>query len=459
MNAAHPDERSRVLALLRRFGREATSFQVLERGFRYWFDGDAACVAYVDTGGAWVAAGGPIADSAHAAEVAARFVSAARAARRRACFFATEKPFAEQGGCASIHIGEQPVWDPTAWETVLRESKSLREQVRRARAKGVEVKVLAPEDVAPGAAMRLAIESLIARWIGTRTMAPMGFLVDVQPFKFASERRYFVAQRAGEVVGFLAAVPVYARAGWFFEDLLRDPSAPNGTAELLVDAAMRDCARDDARYVTLGLAPLAGPVHGWLRVARDRLSLLYDFHGLRAFKARLRPQHWEAIHLSHPRGTSSTVALYDSLAAFARGSFARFAVQSALRGPAIVVRVLAVLLVPWTLALAIANTTRWFPSRAVQVAWVVFDVLVAAGLFVLAARWRRWLAHTLAVAITFDAALTLVEAAAFNAPRVRSVLDAVVVAVSCVAPAAAAAILWGALRERRRNGALVAAGS
>src|SRR5690606_21071121 len=59
---ASADPRWRVLELLRRHGWNTTSFQVLERGFAYWFHPDLdACVAYVDTGRAWVAAGAPIA--------------------------------------------------------------------------------------------------------------------------------------------------------------------------------------------------------------------------------------------------------------------------------------------------------------------------------------------------------------------------------------------------------------
>ena len=50
-----PSEATRVLTLLERYGWNATSFQILEPGFRYWFDGDDACVGYVDTGRAWVA--------------------------------------------------------------------------------------------------------------------------------------------------------------------------------------------------------------------------------------------------------------------------------------------------------------------------------------------------------------------------------------------------------------------
>jgi phosphatidylglycerol lysyltransferase len=79
------DDRARVLSLVRRFGWNATSFQVLEPGYRYFFSDGDACVAYVDTGRAWVAAGAPLADDARFADVSAAFVGAGGAATRPAC--------------------------------------------------------------------------------------------------------------------------------------------------------------------------------------------------------------------------------------------------------------------------------------------------------------------------------------------------------------------------------------
>jgi lysylphosphatidylglycerol synthetase-like protein (DUF2156 family) len=94
---------------------------------------------------------------------------------------------------------------------------------------------------------------------------------------------------------------------------------------------MRALALEGSRYVTLGLAPLAGSVTGWLRVAREQTRALYDFDGLRAFKAKLRPKAWEPIHLAYVQDTLSTVALFDVLTAFARGSVTRFGVETLLR--------------------------------------------------------------------------------------------------------------------------------
>jgi phosphatidylglycerol lysyltransferase len=58
----------------------------------------------------------------------------------------------------------------------------------------------------------------------------------------------------------VSAVPVYARRAWLVEDLLRLPGSPNGTAEALIDAVMREAAGRGAVMVTLGLAPLSGEV-------------------------------------------------------------------------------------------------------------------------------------------------------------------------------------------------------
>jgi phosphatidylglycerol lysyltransferase len=296
--------------------------------------------------------------------------------------------------------------------------------------------------------LRLTIEALVERWRNDKPMAPMGFLVDVQPFDFAAERRYFVAEKGGALVGFLAAVPIYRRRGWLLEDFLRDPGAPNGTAELLIDTAMRALADEGSRYVTLGLAPLSGPVNGWLRLARRLSSPLYDFAGLRAFKAKLRPHSWEPIYLAHEPGSSSHVALVDALAAFAHGSFLRFGGATLLRGPALVVRVLAALLVPWTLLLALADA-RWFPAPWVQATWVTFDLLLVGALFALTWRWRHWLGVAVASVISADAVLTPMQWVLYDAPRVHGVFDWLVVATSLAGPALAAVVLWGAVGHRR----------
>lgn len=161
-------------------------------------------------------------------------------------------------------------------------------------------------------------------------MPRMKFLVDVELFAFKEERRTFVASRGDEVVGALGAVPVYARRGWFCEDVVRVPWAPNGTTELLIDAAMRDFAASGSRFATLGMVPLSG-VGGALARVRSLASFLYDFQGLERFRAKLDPLRADPIFLVHPSGVSFLRSILDVLAAFAGRSLVGFGASALLR--------------------------------------------------------------------------------------------------------------------------------
>src|SRR5204863_1102759 len=134
-------------------------------------------------------------------------------------------------------------------------------QLRRAGNKGVTVREVTSDEVAdPASPLHRAVQALADEWLDGRGMAPMRFLVQLEPLSFADERVLLVAEAGGQTVGFLSAVPVYARRRLFVEDLLRADDAPNGTVELLVDRAMRAAAARGDDGVTLGLAPLAGEV-------------------------------------------------------------------------------------------------------------------------------------------------------------------------------------------------------
>ena len=353
-------ERGHVLALLRNHGWATVSFQLLEADFRYWFDADDGFVAYVDTGGAWVAGGAPIAETERLATVAERFAHAARDAGRRASFFACEQRFVDASGLRPLQIGEQPVWQPAGWEEVLRSSPSLRYQLRRAERRGVRVRRVAPSEVASlGSPLHRAVEALGAAWLAGRGMAPMRFLVQLEPLTYPHERVLVVAECDGEIVGFLSAVPVFARRRLFVEDLLRAANAPNGTMEVLIDAAMQAAVERGDEALTLGLAPLAGRVAPLLRLARRFSAPLYDFRGLHAFKSKLRPHTWEPVYLCAPRGSSRHVALLDGLAAFAGGSLVRFGARTLARRRALLV---AVLLAAGALGSAGFGLAHWLPA-------------------------------------------------------------------------------------------------
>ncbi len=440
--------RERALELVRRHGWNATAFQVLGPGFRYFLCEDG-CVAYVDTGSAWVAAGAPIASADELAAVARAFFDAARRAGRRACFFGTEDRFVHRthSFTRSIWMGEQAVWDPREWERTLGQSASLREQLRRARAKGVTVRPVSRDELEAGPLAREARE-LMERWLATRAMPAMGFLVELGAT--SEERRDFVAERAGHVVGIAQVIPVPRRGGWFVEHLLRDPRAPNGTVETLLDTVMRWANAQGSTWLTLGLAPLAGDAPWPLRFARRSVPFLYDFEGLRRFRAKLRPNGWSPIHLTCPTGQSIVRSVVDVLSAFAKDGLVWFGLRTIARGPSVLLGFLTVLLVPWTGLIAVAPLRFFAGLAVVKWAWVAFDLGLVVGLTAFLRSPSVRLATLLALAVTLDATLTTVQAGLTLEHWASSGADVLVVAIACLAPAFAAFVLWGARARVRR---------
>ncbi|MFZ5892872.1 MAG: phosphatidylglycerol lysyltransferase domain-containing protein [Myxococcota bacterium] len=314
-------ERNRAQHLVQRWGWNATSFQTLSAEFSYWFS-ERGCVAYVEHGNAWVGAGAPIADTKDLSKVAAAFVNAAERRGKRASFFAVEPRFLRATGMPSFVLGEQPVYDPCRWQSHVKSSRSLREQLRRARAKGIRV-------TRDSAASEAELSAVHQAWLARRPLAKMGFLTGLDPFTAREQRRYFVARSQEQrVLGFATLSPVYARSGWLFEHLVRSPDAPNGTVELLIDAAMRELGESDVRWATLGLAPLAGDVPLPLKLVRRWAEPLYNFEGLRAFKAKFGPISWDPVHLAYPNTGGALLALCDGLFAFAGGRPLGFAKRS-----------------------------------------------------------------------------------------------------------------------------------
>jgi phosphatidylglycerol lysyltransferase len=443
-----PAERKRALELVRRYGWNATSFQTLEDGYRYFFEADGF-IAYFDSGRAWVVAGAPIAPFQQIAAILRAFLATARLAERRVCFFAVEQRLLDvaEAELRSLSIGEQPIWDPQKWDEILKRRRSLREQLRRARAKGVVVREVTAGELEAGLT-REGIARVAERWQQTHGLAPMDFLVRLELFSFTEDRRCFVAEREGRVIGVAGVVPVSARPGWFIEDLVRDPAAPNGTAELLIDGVMRWASQQGANWLTLGLAPLAGDVSPLLRAARSSGRLLYDFRSLRSYKAKLEPERWVRIFLAYPPTQGAVRSLLDALWAFTRTGFWSFGWRTLTRGPIVVVRALAVLLLPWTLLLALAPAERWFAHAWIKWSWVAFDLAVAAGLFRFLYKRSTSSLTPLAVAVTLDAVLTPLQAALWNLPRARAPLDYLLIALGCLAPLLASIVLWGARRFR-----------
>lgn len=334
--------------LVLRYGWNSTSYQILNPGIEHWFsaDGDAV-VGYTLRYGFLLTAGAPVCAEDSLARVTEQFEEFAHGLRCRVCYVCAEDRlrahFAGSGDHSIVAAGEQPVWDPRDWSSVVQGRRSLRHQLRRAMNKGVRV-----EEVQPGEAARdPEFGAVLHDWLASRRLPPLHFLVEPEVLNGVVEDRVVLAARQGDrVVAYLVASPVPARNGWFIEEVARLPQAPNGTAELLIDTAMRRFADEGRSYVTMGLVALARDCFldnpRWLRtmmrLARAHANRFYNFRGLERFRAKMQPARWDKVWFISNERRFSLRALYAVGGAFSGISPMRAVAIAVMKGAAQEVR-------------------------------------------------------------------------------------------------------------------------
>ena len=342
--------RARAREIVLRHGWNSTVYQILNPGMNLWFPSQMdAVVGYVEAAGFRVVAGAPVCSDSRFADVVNEFENESSQAGLRVCYFGAGQRLADvlarRGPLDRILLGAEPQWDPHNWSDVLMRKASLRAQLNRARNKGVAI-VQWP---AGWAQHHPELERCLAEWLETRGLPPLHFLVEPDTLDHLSDRKVFVAERHGRVVGFLVTSPIPMRNGWLVEQIVRGRQAPNGTNELLIDAAMQHLAASGADMVTLGLSPLStragmspsepsatvGLLLSWVRLHGTRF---YNFEGLDAFKAKFLPARWAPIYAitNEPRVTVRT--LYAIAGAFSGTSPVLFLLRSIGRAAAQEVR-------------------------------------------------------------------------------------------------------------------------
>jgi phosphatidylglycerol lysyltransferase len=336
------DDRQKARALVMAYGRNATAFQILNPGIGHWFNerGDAV-VGYVRRGGWSLVAGEPVCAPESLPGVVDEFEAWTRGRNLQVCYVCAAGSMRDltdrSTAHSSITIGAQPVWNPFDWPAIVRTRASLRAQLHRSLNKGVRIESLPPAEGADNAEIRQTLRE----WLQSRLLPPMHFLVEPEVLSGVVDGRLlFVARREGRIVAFLVASPVAARNGYLVEELARSPRAPNGTSELLIDAAMTRFAEVGCTYATMGLVALAQGTGRenpfWLRslmaIARAHANRFYNFRGLEHFRAKMHPDYWEPIYAISNKRHFSPQALYAVGGAFSGISPIRAIAIAILKG-------------------------------------------------------------------------------------------------------------------------------
>jgi len=311
-----PDPTGELLRLQMLYGYNAHSLVSIAPGAEMWASPDIdGAIIYGEFGRVWLAAGDPLAAPEDAAELARQFAAFAKRKNRVVAFVPTSAEFARKVApkdFSGVKCGAAPYFDLQNWNPRGDSAKKLRAGVNQAKRSGVEIEVVA--DIADS--FRKETADLCFDWLGARPAGTtFGWLVALDPFMHSEYKKYFAARVNGKLVGFLAASPIPARKGWYLEDVISEPNAPQGTATLLVVEALKRLKEEGATLATLGTAPLAtdGPddvqtehrvVARALYVTSRRFGHIYNFEGLRRFKSKFVPSWWESEYALAQRGVA-----------------------------------------------------------------------------------------------------------------------------------------------------------
>ncbi len=327
--------------LVLQHGWNSAAYQILNPGIRHWFSRIAPAVAgFVTRGNTMIIAGGPICDPAHLPAVTRELESHAHDRGQRTCYFAAgerlARHFQSSDHHAKIALGAQPVWNPQSWPAILKSHASLRAQIARAKNKSVHISIHPAARIKTDPHFRRCLNE----WLASRPLPPLHFLTEPQTCEGElADRLLFVAHQNEIPIAYLLASPVPSRNGFLAEQILRSHSAPNGTAELLIDALMHHLANTGSEFLTLGLAPLCQHANPWLKqnplwlraiisLARTHGRRFYSFDGLENFRTKLCPAHWEPIYAISNEKHFSPRSFYALLAAFSEKPLPLLALQS-----------------------------------------------------------------------------------------------------------------------------------
>ncbi len=294
----------------------------LVAGLVTWHGAGDATVAYVEVrswGRVRVAAGAPTGPAGGRPAAAAAFEAQARRDRARVLWFAVRDPADVAPDRPSVVIGAEPVWHVARWPEILARKASVRAQIRRAANKGV----VAERWTGARALASPELRAVLADWLDRRGLPPLSFMADPFVLDAPGDRQFVVAIRSGTVVGYLALVPGDET---FVEWIIQARDAPNGTAALLLDAAVRGLPQPGT--FTLGMVPLSTfaplsdrapslAVRALLAWTRAHATRFYNFQGLERFKAKFVPDAWRPLALVTDGRPVSVWTFHDVAAAFA----------------------------------------------------------------------------------------------------------------------------------------------
>ncbi len=181
--------------------------------------------------------------------------------------------YARERGYGTIEFADSLIADVQQDPEEGPEARHLRQNLNHTRRLGVTVRDYRGDEL-PDARLEAQAEAACKRWQNSRH-GPQMYLGNPQLFADRPGRRWFVAERSGDVVGVLSMLDVRCGECCRMINLVfSTPAAPSHTNDLLVVTALKALREEGSRCVCFGLGP------------RPALGCIKGFGGISEFLAR-----------------------------------------------------------------------------------------------------------------------------------------------------------------------------
>lgn len=313
-----PQERDRAMRIVAAQPRtDACLVAMGDKRLLFSTDG-RAFIMYGRQGRSWVALSDPVGPRECWPELVWRFVEMAAQAGGRAVFYqvaADSLALYADAGLMAFKLGEEARVPLADFDLKGARRAGLRQAINRADRERLDFFILTPEQVPA----RLAeLGAVSAAWMAHHKVREKRFSLGAFNPDYLRGQPVAVLTREGRIVAF-ANLLLTGLKDEASIDLMRFvPEAPNGVMEVLLTRLMLHFRAAGYASFNLGMAPLSGlsasaaaPV--WHRVGRAVFAhgeRFYNFAGLRAFKAKFRPE-WQPRYLAVGGGINPMLALTD----------------------------------------------------------------------------------------------------------------------------------------------------
>lgn len=203
----------------------------------------------------------------------------------------------QNGYCKTlIEYGEELILDPHDDPRKKKgpNARLVRRKVNHALNEGILVKEYIPFDDQ----IEKEIVNVGDGWLKARK-GPQIYFSQVQLFEHRDGKRWFYAEKNGQMVGIVILSRLDKHQGWLLNNLMFTPEAPNGVPELLVVTVLDILSQEDCKYVTFGTVPasqlgeIIGPKAVFASLAKGIYNLanyIFHLHGKKKFWEKFDPK-------------------------------------------------------------------------------------------------------------------------------------------------------------------------